>query len=232
MRLGCGGCLGTLMFLAVLGGGALAVTWGTSRIIAPPDTAPLQGTVEDGVRAQQRFVAIMRAGIGKPRGERVPQEHVLSEAEINAFLSRHLGAIGGVPFDQLAVRLVGDGIVEVFGRVPLRRAFGEGVAGLMDYLPDSWTGAVITVRLRGPLRLETETSPGQPKALRLDVTEAYAGQQRVPVTAVEWMLGPDGRRLFTRLRVPSSVESVTIERQRAVIRTLSLTVSASSPRCT
>ncbi len=195
--------------------------WAASRAMAPPETAPLQGTAEDGVRAQQKFVAIMRAGIGKPRGERAPQEHVLSEAEINAFLNRHLGAIGGVPFDQLAVRLVGEGIVEVFGRVPLRRAFGEGVAGLIDYLPDSWTTAVVTVRLRGPLRLETETSPGQPKTLRLEVTEAYVGQQQVPVTAVQWMLGPDGRRLFTRLRIPLSVERVTIERQRAVIRTLS-----------
>ncbi len=221
MRLGCGGCLGTLLFLAVLGGGALGVLWATSRAFAPPDTAPVQGTTEDGVRAQQKIVAIMRAGVGKPRSERVPQEHVLSEAEINAFLSRHLGAIAGVSFDQFTVRLVGDGIVEVFGRVPLRRALGQEVAAWMEYLPDSWKTAIVTVRLRGPLRLESETSPGQPKALRLEVTDAYIGQQRVPATAVEWMLGPDGRRLFTRLRVPSSVEAVTIERQRAVIRTMS-----------
>jgi hypothetical protein len=126
-----------------------------------------------------------------------------------------------VPFDQLAAHLVGDGIVEVFARVPLRRALGEEVSGWMDYLPDSWKTAIVAVRLRGPLRLETETSPGQPKALRLDVTEAYVGQQRVPVPAVTWMLGPDGRRLLTRLRVPSSVEAVTIERQRAVVRTMS-----------
>jgi hypothetical protein len=222
MRLGCGGCLGTLLFLAILGGGTVAALWATSRAIAPPDPAPIQGTEEEGFRAQQKIFAIVRGPQGtKPRSERVPRDYVLSEAEINAFLSRHLGAVAGVPFDRLAVRLVGDGIIEVLGRVPLRRALGEKVAGWMDYLPGSWMTAVVTVRLRGPLRVETETSPGQPRALRLEVTDAYVGQQRVPVTAVDWMLGPDGRRLFTRLRLPASVEGVTIERQRAVVRTSS-----------
>jgi hypothetical protein len=213
--------LGTLLTLALLGGAILGVLWATSRAVAPPDPAPIQGTEEDGLRAQQKIFEIVRkVASGRPRSQRAVQDYVLSEAEVNAFLTRHLGAIAGVPFDKLAVRLVGDGVVEVLGRVPLRRALGDEGGAWTDYLPDSWRTAVVTVRLRGPLRLETETSPGQPKSLRLEVTEAYVGQQRVPVTAVEWMLGADGRRL-TRLRVPESVEAVTIERQRAIIRTLS-----------
>ena len=221
MRLGCGGCLSTLLFLAVLAGGAVGAVWLTSRVLAPPDRSPVAGTEEDGLRAQQKIFAIVRGAAGKPRNERVPRDHVLTEAEINAFLSRHLGVIAGLPFDQLAVQMVGDGVIEVVGRVPLARALGGGLARGLDYLPASWRTSVATVRLRGPLRVETETSSGQPRTLRLEVTEAYIGQQRVPVTAVEWILGEDGRRLFTRLRLPSSVEGITIERQRAIVRTSS-----------
>jgi hypothetical protein len=102
----------------------------------------------------------------------------------------------------------------------VRRAFGDEGSFPVDYLPQTWRAAVVTVRLRGPLRLETETSSGQPKALRLDADEAYVGRQQVPVAVVEWLLGADGRQL-TRLRVPEPVEAVTIERGRAVVRTLS-----------
>jgi hypothetical protein len=206
----------------MLGGGTLAVIWGTWQATSPPDTAPMPGSEEEGARAQQKIFAIVRGvTASKPRSERVVREYTLSEGEINAFLSRHLGTVAGMPFDRLAVRLVGGGVIEVFGRVPLRRVLGEEAAGWNDYLPESWRTADLTVWLRGPVRLETETSPGQPKALRLEVSEAHVGRQRVPVTAFEWMLGPDGQRLFTRLRLPSSVEAVTIERQRAIVRTAS-----------
>jgi hypothetical protein len=204
----------------VIAGGSLGVLWAASRATAVPDTLPLQGTEEDGFRAQQKIFEIARkASASRPRGQRTPQDVVLTEGEINAFMRRHLGSIRGASFDKLAVRLVGDGVAEIVGQVPVRQALGEGGATLADYLPESWRTAVVTVRLRGPLRLETEASPGQPKALRLQIEEAYVGRQQVPVTAVEWLLGA-GRQL-TRLPVPESVEGVTVERGRAVVRTLS-----------
>lgn len=221
MRLGCGGCLSTLLVLGMLGGGALGIVWVVSRATTGPESLPTQGTEEDGLRAQQKIFEIARrASSPRPRGQRTTQDVVLTEAEVNAFMSRHLGTIRGVSFDRLALRLVGDGIAEIQGQIPLSRVAGDAGGPLGDYLPQSWRAATVTVRLRGPLRLETETSTGQTKALRLQADEAYVGRQQVPVAAVEWLLGTRGRPV-TRLPVPESVEGVTVERGRAVVRTLS-----------
>lgn len=217
MRLGCGGCLGSLLLLGVLGGGALALYWAGSRALAVPDQGATVGTERDGIRAQQTLFEIMRRSVTRrPPGQRVRTEHVLTEAEVNAFLARHLGRVSGLPLTDLAVRLVGDGLVELRGRLdPEHLAGADSIIGA--YLPDSWRSFGPILTLKGPLRLETETSRGQPRALRFDVDEAYLGRQRVPVFAIERLLGA-GERLG-RWSVPDSVTAVIIERGRAVVQT-------------
>jgi hypothetical protein len=90
------------------------------------------------------------------------------------------------------------------------------VAPLADYLPESWRGSRVTLTLRGPLRLETETSRGQARALRFDIEEAYVGRQRVPVLAAERLVGSAER--LSRWPVPDSITAVIVEKGRVVVQ--------------
>ena len=94
---------------------------------------------------------------------------------------------------------------------------GDDGSTLVAYLPESWRKSGVILRLRGPLRLETETSRGQAKALRFDVDEAYVGRQRVPVLALERLLAANER--LSRWSVPDAVTAVIVEKGRAVVHT-------------
>src|SRR5205809_5502868 len=101
LRLGCCGCV-TILILATLAAGA---AWGVFEIIRRPAIAGTPTSPADGLRAQQKIFAIVRrAGDGRPRAIS------LSEGELNAFLSRHLGESADLPLRNLAVRLPSDGL--------------------------------------------------------------------------------------------------------------------------
>lgn len=192
------------------------MVWVGSRVVAVPEQAPAIGTERDGVRAQQTLFEIMRrSGTRRPPDQRTRNEYILSEAEVNAFLARHLGRVEGLALRDLAVRFIGDGIVELRGQLDLEQV-AEGSA-LVAYLPESWRNSAATLTLRGPLRLETETSRGQARALRFDIDEAHVGRQRVPVLALERFLAANDR--LSRWAVPDSVSAVIVEKGRAVVRT-------------
>jgi len=191
------------------------VVWVGSRLAASPDEAPDRGTERDGLQAQQILFEIMRRSSSRrPLGQRTRTEYVLREAEFNAFLSRHLGRVTGLPLTDLAVSLIGGGIIELRGRLDLDEVVGE--TALLAYLPESWRRSGVTLALRGPLRLETETSRGQARALRFEIEDAYIGRQRVPVFALERLLATDER--LGRWSVPDAVSAVIIEKGRAVVQ--------------
>lgn len=217
MRLGCGGCLGSLFLLTVLAGGAAGVVWLSGRLTASPEGAPVVGTEQEGVRAQQTLFEIVRRGTSRrPPGQRARQDYALSEGEINAFLARHLGRVAGLSARDLTVGLLGQGIIEIRLRPEMGELAAEAVAPLADYLPESWRGSRVTLTLRGPLRLETETSRGQARALRFDIEEAYVGRQRVPVLAAERLVGSAER--LSRWPVPDSITAVIVEKGRVVVQ--------------
>ncbi len=194
------------------------MVWVGSRVVAAPGRAPVVGTEEDGFRAQQTLFELVRRGATRrPPGQRARRDYVLSEAELNAFLARHLGRVTGLSLTDLAVGLVGSGIIEVRGRLEMSEVAGESGSALLEYLPESWRKAGAILTLRGPLRLETETARGQAKALRFDTAEAYVGRQRVPVLAVERLVAA-GEQL-SRWSVPNSVSAVIVEPGRVVIQT-------------
>jgi hypothetical protein len=197
-------------------GGAVGVVWVGSRALAPPEPT-LVGSEQDALRAQQTLFEIVRRGASRrPPAQRTRRDYALSEAELNAFLSRHLGRVAGLTLSELAIRLVGDGIVELRGRLDLNEVAGEGGSGLLEYVPESWQRAGIILTLRGPLRLETETARGQAKTLRLNIDEAYLGRLRVPVFAVDRFGAAERLR---RWSVPDSVSAVVVEKGRVVVQT-------------
>jgi hypothetical protein len=158
-----------------------------------------------------------RSGARRPPDQRTRNEYVLSEAEFNAFLSRHLGQVAGLALRDPAVRFIGGGIVELRGRLALDQVADGEESAFVAYLPESLRKSAVTLTLRGPLRLETETSRGQAKALRFDIDEAYVGRQRVPVLALERFLAASDR--LSRWSVPDSVTAVIVEKGRAVVQT-------------
>jgi hypothetical protein len=218
VRLGCGGCLGSLVLLAAIAAVALAAAWVGSGIATPPVQGLAVGTEQDGLRAQQTlFEIVRRSGPGRPPAQRSRREYALTEAEMNAFLARHLGRIAGLALTDLQVGFVGSGLVELRGRLDLRDAADDEHSALLRYLPESWRAAGVVLTVRGPLRLEVEAARGQVKWLRLDVREAYAGRQRIPASAVEYLVGADER--LRRWQVPDSVTAVIVEPGRVVLQT-------------
>src|SRR5438034_1270445 len=112
-----GGCLSTVVgFLAVVLVAA-AGGWVVIRLLQAPIVEPVPFSPEDGVRAQQKIVGLVR------RSTRAGSV-VLSEAEINAFASRHLDP-ADLPLREPAIRLRGDDLVNIVGTVSLGRLLNE-----------------------------------------------------------------------------------------------------------
>jgi hypothetical protein len=191
----------------------------------PPEALPARGSAADGQRAQQRIFELIQRGTAPGAGTSRIEEIVLREAEINAFLARHLGGVRGVPLSAMSVRLVGDGEAEVYGQTRLRGVLGDGVGHLVaDYLPAGMLDRSLWVRMRGRVLLETEATRGRPRSLRLDVERVYLGRQRMPAALARAVLPADAAGLL-RWSVPEAVLAVTVDPGVAVIR-----ASGSPPR--
>src|SRR2546422_3063626 len=205
-----GGCLSTVVgFLAVV---LLAAAggWAVIRLLQAPIVEPVPFSSEDGVRAQQKIVGLLR------RSTRAGSV-VLSEAELNAFVSRHLDP-ADLPLREPAIRLRGDDLVTIVGTVSLGRLLNE--SPLAEALPARWLARPIwlTVGARGGISTEPR------RALRLDARRVVIGRQRVPALVLRLMLDPSSLRLM-RITLPPHVQTVRIERGRVIIQ-----VTSSPPR--
>src|SRR2546422_8766283 len=200
-----GGCLSTVVgFLAVVLVAA-AGGWVVIRLLQAPIVEPVPFSPEDGVRAQQKIVGLVR------RSTRAGSV-VLSEAELNAFVSRHLDP-ADLPLREPAIRLRGDDLVNIVGTVSLGRLLNESpLAALAEALPAGWLARPIwlTVGARG--RISTEPR----RALRLDARRVVIGRQRVPALVLRLMLDPSSLRLM-RVTLPRHVQVARVGR---VVKTL------------
>lgn len=212
MRLGCLGCLTVLIVVALVAGSA----WFCFRMLQEPAFPAVQATAADGARAQQKIFEVARRGAGRSgtNGEPV----VLSERELNAFLSRHLAKAADVPFSDVGLRLAGGGIAEFKGRLPLRHLLTEPpLSALAGAVPAAWLERPVWLRLGARARIEPGTTRAQRRYLRLEVVEFAVGRQWLPAPLVRLLLDPPTLRVL-RWPVPDGVEAVTIEKGRVVIR--------------
>src|SRR5438105_15706578 len=117
MKVGCG-CTLVLLLMVGLAGGSL---WVGVQMLRSPDFIPVPATAAEGKSAQAKLFDLVQGGGGRSRGEKpTPSTIVLSERELNAFLSRHLEQVGGIPLSNVGLRLPSAGRVEIVTRVPLR----------------------------------------------------------------------------------------------------------------
>jgi hypothetical protein len=206
MRVGCAVIVATI---AVVCGMATGSLWIGSRMLQEPEVPVAAGTAEDGVRGQQKIYAIIR-GAGRAIGR--TRQIVLSEPELNAFLSRHLAEVATIPFGPGAVRLVGDGIIEFKGQVPLRH-----VLAITNLLPATWLEQPVWLHLWARASLEVGAARGQRRYLRLDIERLALGRQPLPGVLPLLLLNPVILNQL-RLRIPETVEAITIETRMVVIR--------------
>jgi hypothetical protein len=209
MKAGCSGCLGGLVLLGVAAlviGGILGA--GTRMLAAPGDALPAT-TAADGTRAQQKIFDLVR----RPREGPV----TLSEAEINALLTRHLVEARGVRLSKLGARLVGDDRVQLFGQLPARQLLDEaGLGAVSTVLPAGWVERPLWVNVGARVSVES----GRGRQLRLDVEDFALGRQRLPSRLLRLVLDPAAIGLL-RWPLPEHVERVSVEPGRVVIRSAS-----------
>jgi hypothetical protein len=206
MRVGCAVIVATIAVVCGMAAGSL---WIGSRMLQEPEVPVAAGTAEDGVRGQQKIYAIIR-GAGRAIGR--TRQIVLSEPELNAFLSRHLAEVATIPFGPGAVRLVGDGIIEFKGQVPLRH-----VLAITNLLPATWLEQPVWLHLWARASLEVGAARGQRRYLRLDIERLALGRQPLPGVLPLLLLNPVILNQL-RLRIPETVEAITIETRMVVIR--------------
>jgi hypothetical protein len=205
--------VGSVGLLLSLGGAAL---WAGSRLAQEPDVPAAQGSAEDGARAQQKVFDLIRGEAPKARGR--PHEVVLTEAEINRFLSKNLVEAAGMPVAVRAVRLAGEGVVEFKGLLPLREVLSA--APVASLVPAAWLDRRCWLHLEVRASLEVGTARKQRRYLRLDVERFAIGRQRLPGRLLWILAGPRVQELL-RWRMPESVDGLTIDRGTLVIKTSS-----------
>ena len=210
-RAGCSGCLSRVVVLALV---ALAIGGGVAagvRMAAKPEAAALPPTTAaDGTRAQQKIFDLARRS-------RLSQPVILTEAEVNALLARHLVAARGVRLNGLGARLVGDDRIELTGQASLRQLLEEaGILAVASVLPEGWLERPVWVQVGARARV----NGGPRRQLRLEVEDFAVGRQRLPASALRLLLDPAAIGLL-RWPLPEHIGSVSVEPGRVVIRSAS-----------
>jgi len=208
VRLGCGGCLGTLLLVILLLGLAGGALWAVGGVLGRPDLPSLAGPAGDPLSAERKLSEL----IGRRRS-RAPV--VLTEGEVTALLARRLPEAADLPLRGLVVRLPGAGTVEVAGAIPLQAlARGTQLAGVVGALPQAWRDRPVWLRLRARPRVEEGAIR---RYLRLDVDRFFLGRQRLPVFVLRLLLDPAALSML-RWPLPSGIAAVDAETGRVVIR--------------
>jgi len=181
--------------------------------------AAIQGSPEDGARAQQKIFELIRGEASRPRGR--PHQVVMTEAELNRFLSKNLVEVAKMPVAVRAVRLVGDGVVEFKGLLPLRDLLpASPLMPLASLVPATWLEREVWLHLNARASLELGATRSQRRYLRFDVQRFAIGRQPLPGIFLRLLPNP-GVPALLRWRVPESVEGLTIDPGAVVIKTSS-----------
>ena len=209
MRLGCSGCLGVVVGVALLAALVGGTVGAVVRMLTPADLSSPATTAADGSRAQRKLFDLARRA--RP-GESV----VFTEAEINALLARHLVEARGIRLSSPSTRLIGGDRFVLHVQSPLRQLLDESALGLVaDVLPKRWQERPVWLRIGAHVRVEES---GGRRQLRVSVDEFTVGRQRLPALALRLLLDPAAIGLL-QWSLPEHVEQVAIEPDRVVIQT-------------
>ena len=213
MKVGCFGC-----FVLVVGGLTLLVLAGSavflsSNIFGTPEVPPVAFSKSDGYSAQQKLYEIVQR---QARRSSRKDPISLTEAEANAFLSRHLDE-GAVPLSPIVVRFKADEFV-VQGQTAARNLVqNPPFSWVLPYLPGRYLDRPVWVSVEGRI---TIAGSGESTGRSADVSlnDFALGRQPISPFFLYSLMGPSGGGLF-HFRVPGVVESIDVQGGRLVIRT-------------
>ena len=177
-----------------------------TRALEAPVVETVRFSRDDGVRAQQKIVdlALHRARSGPV---------LFSEAELNAFVVRHLDP-AEFPIRDPVIRLQGEDTLEIIGTLPLGRLVRESpLATLAEILPAWCLARPVWLTVAAGATVSTERR----RILRIEPRRLLIGRQRVPAFVLRLVLEPSSLRLM-RITLPLEVETVRIERGRVIIQ--------------
>jgi hypothetical protein len=214
MRWGCIALTAAVIGLLALVGTSI---WIGSRLLQEPDVPAAMGSPEDGVRGQQKIFEVLRAEPAR-RGGRAHQV-VMTEAELNQFLSKHLVEVARMPITVGAVRLQGDGIVELKALLSLRDLVSAS-SFTTALVPSAWLERRVWLHLEAKTSFEVGAGRSQRRHLRFDVQRFAIGRQPLPGSLLRLLPSPGLQGLF-RWRLPDSIEGITVEPGAVAIRVAS-----------
>lgn len=179
--------------------------WGASRAFQDPVVSLVSSTPDHAASAQQKLFRLLRGAARDPV--------ILSEAEVNAFISRNVDP-RDLPLDHPTVFLRPDDVVELVGQVSIARLLGESPAAILGaVLPSDW----LTRRLWLEVAAHAEFEHEPRTQLRLAIRRVTLGRQSLPTVALRVLFEPASLR-FVRVPLPATVAGVRIESGRAVIQ--------------
>ena len=215
MRLGCIGCLLLIIVILVVVLTVAGILFLSANIYGVPEVVETEFTRGDGYAAQQKLFEVLLRDSGRSSRK---DPIVLSDREVNAFLSRHLSQSAGLPLSPLIVRF-SPGEAFIQGRTPLRKLLqGPPFAQLLPYIPDQRLDRPVWVTVRGRLSVESSLGGGAARYGKVSLVTLWLGKQPVSGWLLTIMMGPSSAYLL-RWQVPSIVESINIEEGQLVIKT-------------
>lgn len=191
--------------MVVAAAGIAVGAWVVVGLFQAPDVERVRFSADDGVRAQRKVLELARQ---RARGSST----VITEAEINAFVTRHLDP-ADLPLGDPVVHLRGEDAVEITGTVTIGRLLHDSpVAPLTDALPAGWQTRPIWLTVAAGARVTTDGR----RILRLEPHRLTIGRQRVPAFLLRLVLDPGALRLL-RIALPADVGSIRVEPGRVII---------------
>jgi len=213
MKLGCIGCLAVIVGVLVVVGLALGLIFLSINIFGEPDIRPVAFSRNEGYSAQHKLYEVILRQAGRSARK---DPIVLTEREVNAFLSRHLQEAAGLPLAQMSVKL-SKGEAHIQGQTTLKSLVRNPVlAWAIPYLPDKRLDQPLWVTIKGQVGIEPAS--GNSRYGTLTVNELLLGRQPLSSFLLYALMGPSGGGLL-RWPVPAVVESVQIDDGQAIIRT-------------
>lgn len=200
-----------LILAVILVGGAGALYF-SGGVFEMPSLPRVSHVPSDGYRAQEKLLGLVM------RESKHSSPLVLTEPELNAFLTRHLAESEGIPFSPLIVKLT-SGRVEVQGRTPLKTLFrGFPFSLLPVYLPAHVVDRPVWVTLAGTIEVRRGRTKDGGHSGRLGVSEFRLGTQNLGPWVLYVMLGQTERELLS-WKVPAAVDTITVHDGQVVIST-------------
>jgi hypothetical protein len=214
MRLGCLGCLSVALvaMLALAAGGASLWLW--LGIQGAPALVPASpGRADPGAVFRRTGEISLREHGHSRRSDPL----VFSEAEVTAWLARHL-ADAGLPLTGVTVRLR-TGQATVQGRVPLGAVIrGAPWTHLFAFLPKRSLEAPVWLTFWGTIGFEAAPGPRRTRYAEAMLVGCKVGRLPVPGWLLMSLIGTRGASLL-RWPAPAIVERVEIADGRLTIKT-------------